>query len=275
MPAIDLIRDGGPALWRQVEQDLRRRIDLGEYPTAFPGEKVLAAEYGVSRQTMRQALRPLRESGLVSAERGRTPRVCPGVVEQPVGVLYSLFASVEDAGHSQDSRVLRLEETTDPEAAAHLNLPADHPLLVLTRLRCSDGVPLALDTVYLDAELARPLLDADFSHTALYTQMEQRLGVVPRFGHEVIEAVTLAAENAELLGVTPRSPGFRIERFGRSERGAIEWRITLLRGDQFRLTSHFTPTTGQSWDLTRPDAQPDAQPNDSPTRRTNDHPATD
>src|SRR5699024_6781386 len=62
MVAVEPSRTAGVALWRQVQHDLRRRIDAEEFVDAFPGEKVLAQEYGVSRQTMRQALRPLRES---------------------------------------------------------------------------------------------------------------------------------------------------------------------------------------------------------------------
>src|SRR5690625_7946335 len=101
MPAVELDRKAGVALWRQVQHDLRRRIDAEEFVDAFPGEKVLAQEYGVSRQTMRQALRPLREPGVVTAQRGRSPRVRRDVLEQPIGALYRPFAPVASPGMRQ------------------------------------------------------------------------------------------------------------------------------------------------------------------------------
>jgi hypothetical protein len=56
----------------------------------------LVGEYKVSRNTVREALRRLRADGVVVAERGRRPPVAtPAEIEQPVGALYCLFASVE------------------------------------------------------------------------------------------------------------------------------------------------------------------------------------
>ena len=95
-------RDSSEPLWAQVHHDLRRRLDAGAFLTSFPGEMALVAQYGVSRQTVRQTLRQLRELGTVTAERGRPPRVAaPTEIEQPLGALYSLFASVEAADRTQ------------------------------------------------------------------------------------------------------------------------------------------------------------------------------
>jgi len=45
--------------------DLRRRLARDDFATAFPGELALVAEYGVSRHTVREAVRRLRDEGLV------------------------------------------------------------------------------------------------------------------------------------------------------------------------------------------------------------------
>lgn len=247
MPAAPVDRDSGVALWRQVQSDIRRRIDVGEFAAAFPGEKVLAAEYGVSRQTMRQALRPLRESGVITSERGRAPHVRADVIDQPIGALYSLFSSVETAGMEQTSRVLMLEERRDADAAAHLGLEADTPLIHLERLRLAGPEPLALDRVWMPASVAAPLLEADFRRTALYREMAERIGDQPRSGHEVIAAVVLGEEEAGLLAVPVGSAAFHIERLGCSGGTALEWRTTLVRGDRFRVTSRFSPSDGFRW----------------------------
>jgi GntR family transcriptional regulator len=42
-------------LWSQVCEDLRRRIDSGEFSAGFPGELSLTEAYDVSRHTIREA----------------------------------------------------------------------------------------------------------------------------------------------------------------------------------------------------------------------------
>src|SRR4051794_41958167 len=74
MSAQALDRTRATPLWEQLLTDLRRRLDHDEFAAAFPGELALVAEYGVSRHTVREAVRRLREEGLVIAGRGRTPR---------------------------------------------------------------------------------------------------------------------------------------------------------------------------------------------------------
>src|SRR5215467_12154587 len=165
-------------LWAQLRADLRRRLDAGAFDDEFPGELALVAEYGVSRHTVRSALRDLRAEGIVVAERGRRPRLAPhGLIAQPGGTLYSLFALVEAAGLRQTSVVLTRDIRADGVVADRLQLEASTPLFHLERLRLAGGEPLALDRVWLPASLAAPLLEADVTHTGLYHELATRAGV--------------------------------------------------------------------------------------------------
>src|SRR5215813_15590435 len=88
--ARPLDRRGQLPLWAQLRADLRRRLDAGAFDEEFPGELALVAEYGVSRHTVRSALRDLRAEGIVVAERGRRPRrASHDLITQPLGALYS------------------------------------------------------------------------------------------------------------------------------------------------------------------------------------------
>jgi GntR family transcriptional regulator len=235
----------GP-LWRRLEGDLRERIGAGEFAAGFPGELALVAEYGLSRHTVRAALRSVREEGLVVSGRGRAPRVAPdGVLEQPLGALYSLFASVEAAGQRQDSVVLALEETTEPVAAGVLGLDAAEPLVHVARVRLADGDPLALDEVWLPADRTRALLDADLSHTALYDELRERCGVRLSGGREHIRAVVASPGQRRLLR-TGRGPValLRVERLGLVDGAPFEHRLTHVRSDRVALTAAFSPREG-------------------------------
>jgi len=242
--ARPLDRDADTPLWMQLLADVHRRIDNREFDDAFPGEIALQDQYGVSRYTVRRALQSLRDAGVVSAGRGQSPRVAHPGIEQPLGTLYSLYASVESAGMTQRSSVFTLAEVTDSDAAGHLGLAPGDPLIYLERLRLADDQPLALDHAWLPAVVARPLLRADFSHTALYRELADRCGVHPRGGQEEIDAVTLTPDEAQRLDCPTGAAAFAVRRLGCAEGRPIEWRHTLVRADRFRLLAHFSPTTG-------------------------------
>lgn len=58
--------------WRRVADDLRRRIQSGEWPpgAALPSLSALADEYGVSTSTAGKATRALVDEGLAESARG-------------------------------------------------------------------------------------------------------------------------------------------------------------------------------------------------------------
>ncbi|MDQ1566912.1 MAG: GntR family transcriptional regulator, partial [Actinomycetota bacterium] len=58
-------------LYHQLERVLAERIAEGRYRDGFPGDLDLAAEFSVSRGTVRQALERLARSGLIVRHQGR------------------------------------------------------------------------------------------------------------------------------------------------------------------------------------------------------------
>jgi GntR family transcriptional regulator len=260
MGARPLVRDAGERLWVQLLEDLRRRLAEGEFAAAFPGELALVEQYGVSRHTVRQALRSLRSEGAVSAERGRSPRVMPPAgIEQQLGTLYSLFDSVEATGVAQRSIVHTLGTRADGVIATRLGLEESTPLVYLERLRLAGTEPLAVDRVWLPASLATPLLDVDFGRTALYDEYARLCGVHLTGGQEQIRAVVPTPTERNLLGIGEGVAALVIERLGCAHGFPVEWRQTLVRGDRFRVTANFPAGTGyrvgtdHRIDPTRPD----------------------
>jgi len=145
-------------LWAQVLSDLRGRLARGEFTGRFPGDEELRETYGVSRHTVREAVRRLQAEGVIERGRGRGTFVTGALIEQPLGALYSLFRSVEAQGYVQRSVVRYLEERRDEEAAKVLGRAPDEPLVYLERLRLADDQPIVFDCSWLPAALARPLL---------------------------------------------------------------------------------------------------------------------
>ncbi|WP_232660675.1 GntR family transcriptional regulator [Pseudonocardia sp. TRM90224] len=247
--AQQLDRLGERPLWEQLLADLRRRLDVDEFSDAFPGELALVAEYGVSRHTVREAVRRLREEGLVIAGRGRTPRRAePAEIEQSLGEVYSLFTAVEATGQVQRSVVRTLDVRADGVVAARLGLEESTPLVHLERLRLADSDPLAVDRVWMPEALAAPLLDVDFGRTGLYAEYAARCGVRVTGGTERIRAVVPDAAERRLLGIGSDIAAFAIDRLGCAGERPVEWRQTLVRADRFSVTARMSARDGYQLD---------------------------
>lgn len=236
-----LDRDSPMPLWAQLEKELRRRLEAGEFDAGpFPTDLQLTEAYEVSRHTVREAVRHLNKTGLLKRERGRGTVVNRAEFEQSLGTLYSLFQSVESAGVEQTSEVLRLEVVTDSVAAGHLELDEDADLVLLERVRLAGGAPLAIDRAWLPATLAEPLLTVDWTHTALYAELAAAGAPVPNQGWERLTPMIPTATDRGRLGLRKSDAAFFLERLGSRDGVPIEWRTTVIRGDRFRFVTDWT-----------------------------------
>ncbi len=83
-----------------IADELRRRINSGTYPAGgtLPPQRVFMAEFGASRETVRDALGQLAAEGLITQGQGSEARVCvdrhPRVA--PGGQLESALKPHED-----------------------------------------------------------------------------------------------------------------------------------------------------------------------------------
>lgn len=252
MSANKLDRKSPMPLWAQLEAELRRRVEAGEFDEGyFPTDLELTEAYDVSRHTVREAVRQLNKTGLLTRERGRGTVVNRSEFEQSLGTLYSLFQSVESAGVEQTSQVLRLEVVGDSAAAAQLELPEDAELVLLERLRLAAGAPLAVDRAWLPATLAAPLLDVDWSRTALYAELAAAGAPVPNQGWERLTPIVPTPADRGRLGLRKTDAAFFLERLGSRDGVPVEWRTTVIRGDRYRFVTDWS--TGVKTEL-RPSA---------------------
>ncbi len=229
--------DGDGPLWQQVLDDLERRISSGDIQGRFPTDRELTEHYGVSRHTVREAVRRLHARGLVDRYRGRGSFLNDARLTQPLGGLYSLFRAVEARGIEQRSEVLHRGHAVDAAAAERLGLDPRTPLFRLERLRHAGDEPLALDVVWLPRDVGAHLVDADLTRTALYDELWSRAGIRITAVDEALEPQVPDDDLRDLLGLTPDEAILRVDRVGWSGERPIESRTTLIRGQRFLYTS--------------------------------------
>jgi len=245
MVAVAPVRGGSIPVWQQVESDIERRLTIDDLASPFPSELELAAEYGVSRQTVRQALRRLRAEGRLRASRGRVSTVAgSGEMTAPLGALYGLLAAAEAAGLKVTSTVRILAVRADAHIARRLDLDDATPLVLLDRVRYAGKEPLALDRLWMPAALAAPLLDVDFTAAKWYVELARRAGVRLEGGEEQIYAVVPAEPQRKLLAMPPDAGAFAIRQVSRVAGVPAVCRQVLVRGDRFGLRAEFDAVHG-------------------------------
>ena len=228
-------------LWAQVSADIRRRVADGAFDEGFPGEIALTEQYDVSRHTIREALRVLRNEGLLRSERGRGTTIEQNSYSQNLGTLYSLFRTIEDQGVAQRSEVRRLNTTTNPSVAANLQRAPEAELVVLERIRFAGDEPLAVDTAWLPKDMAAALLGADFTRGGLYDALASLCDIRPDAGNERVTAQTAPSHIAEILQLPAGVATLYIERTAMAENVPVEWRETYIRGDRFSFEAQWRP----------------------------------
>lgn len=245
MAARPVVRSGGMPVWQQVRTDLSRRVRSGEFGERFPSELALAGEYRVSRHTVRQALKLLRDDGVVTAARGRPSRVAePGVLKQPLGALYGLLAAAEAAGLRVHSSVRTLAVRADATIAHRLRLDDATPLVLLDRLRYAGDQPLALDRIWMPSALGAPLLDVDFGVARWYVELGRRAGIRLDGGEEQIYAVLPDQAQRQLLHLPNSTAAFAIRQVGYARSTPVLCRQILVRADRFGLRADFDARHG-------------------------------
>lgn len=243
VPVKPLDRHSPLPLWAQLEAELRRRIDDGEFADGrFPTDLELTESYEVSRHTVREAIRHLNKTGILKRERGRGTVINRSEFEQPLGTLYSLFQSIEATGTEQTSVVLEMGSVTDSIAASHLGLDEDAPLFLLARVRYAGGEALAVDRAWLPMSFAVPLLEVDWTHTALYDEMTRIGAPTPTTGWERLSPIIPPPADRALLDLPSGVAAFSLERLGMRDGESVEWRTTIIRGDRYRFVSEWSPS---------------------------------
>jgi GntR family transcriptional regulator len=220
-------------LWAQLLADLRQRVAAGEFHDRFPTDEELRHEYGVSRQTVREAARRLQGDGVIVRQRGRGTSLAGSPLEQPLHGLYSLARTAQDQGFSEHSEVLALRRAPAGEAGAALGLDPQDPTVYVERLRCVGDEPLSLDRSWLPVDRAEGLLGADLRAGSLYDALSVRCGVRVTGGSEWIRPALPPAELRRMLRLDPGNAVLVVERLALAGTAPVEWRQSVVRGDRF------------------------------------------
>ena len=225
-------------LYHQLETELRERILAGEWAPGqqIPTEERLGETYGVSRITIRQAVRNLVDAGYLERGQGRGTFVREPVLVAGERGLRSFSDEMRDLNLTPGARMLEADTVPARGAMARdLGLESDAPVHRLRRLRTGDGKPIGLQTAHLPATRFPGLAEALGGGASLYEVLGATFGVVLDHARETFSVVRIPDDAAQLLSVEPGEPAFHVERIAFDADGPFEYTVSIMRGDRYRI----------------------------------------
>jgi GntR family transcriptional regulator, N-acetylglucosamine utilization regulator len=141
-----------------------------------------------------------------------------------------MFRGLKPGSVLLSSEIERIQDADLP-ILHYLGLKAGARVIHLRRLRTGSNEPLVIASTWLPEARFRGFLKCDLRRQSVYDVMEEMRGR-PTDAVQTMAAVTLDAEQAKLLSVTPGSPAFMIRRLGLSQGIPVEYAIDYYRGDR-------------------------------------------
>ncbi|MFD4840549.1 GntR family transcriptional regulator [Achromobacter sp. NPDC058515] len=226
-------------LYHKVYLLLKQRLQAGGFAadTAMPGENALAAEYGVSRLTMRRSLDMLESDGLIKRRQGRgTFAVGHAQLSAPQGAsdIDALMAHLARMGMHTQVRLLELDTApATPLVAARLELAAGVLVQRAVRVRSHQGQPFSYLTTFVPNDIGQRIRRKDLGSKPLLAIFRD-LGVRVARAEQSISAVLAEPGVAELLDVPVGSALLSLHRVVRDDSGRpVEWLHAQYRPDRY------------------------------------------
>ncbi len=154
-------------LYEKIVEHIERRIVAGELKVGdqLPSERELSEQFRVSRTAVREAVKTLREKGLVEVRPGRGTFITNGT-SQAVRNSLGLMMKIGQAESSAD--LVEVREIFEPEIAALAAARANHEQIAALQAAVAImDASMADETAYIEADLDFHLALAEASQNTL------------------------------------------------------------------------------------------------------------
>ncbi len=225
-------------LYDQLVDLLREKIENELGPgDLLPSERELSERYGLSRTTVRLALKELETLGLIDRRHGKGTFVSD-ISRQTTDLTgsYSFTEQMRSLGRVPETRLLEFDvREASKHVAEGLRLRLGDPVYRMYRLRLADGEPMMVERTYIPVNQFVSLKEEDVAAKSLYQIIEQDYHVKIRLAEEEFYASIARGSDAPTLGISEGAPVLKVIRTTYSDKNAIiEYTHSVARADQFK-----------------------------------------
>lgn len=232
-------------------QSLRNEIGSGRYrvDSMLPTEEQLASVYGVSRHTVREAMRKLVDEGLVVRRAGLGTLVRARHPSAPyVAGLGSLEELMDYTSRTRLEVLGQSMVRADAALAREVRCAPGSQWLELQTRRHLAGqeAPISVTRVYLRPEFSRLREHLHGDHPSIYELLRRLFQQEVASVLQQIEATLMPAPAARLLQVKARGPALRMTRCYFDAAGILmSASVNLYVAERFQLVTRWDTPSGQ------------------------------
>ncbi len=191
-------------LYVQLRIILKSMIDARQLQLndKLPSERELVQLYGVSRITVRQAIKDLENLGFLQTRAGKGIYVTEPKPTYEIEIVRSFTETAEANNRKPGMQLLTgAIIQADLDITRPLSLPAGSNVVFIERLRFLDDLPVVVQRDWFAEAIAPGILDIDWNNgnRSLYAEFNTRYGVVPTRGQSTLSARLASEQEAKLL----------------------------------------------------------------------------
>ena len=198
-------------------------------------EAELTKIFKVSRITVRNALKPLVEEGILWRERGKGTFLKTNKAEQWHGHLMGLSETIESAGFRVNGKILEQGMVHNLPEKAQQSLQRDDAWK-LKRIRYADDQPIAIEMAFFIPEIGLELEKQEgLNNLGAYAFIENDLNTSLHEAIQVISAINASETEAGLLHIQKNDALIYTERLTKAIDGRpVEMLEAVFRPDFFQ-----------------------------------------
>ena len=232
-------------LYIQLRELIRSKIEEGEYQpgTAIPSESTLSENYGISRLSVRSAVRALENEGLLTCIQGKGVFVSGPRLTRDLDTLGGFRSTMREKGREACTRILvKAQREAGPYYGALLGLPYDCSIWYVQRIDCSDSIPVALEEIYIPCDIIPNFEDMDIGVFSIYDAYCWN-GHQPALCEQKLMIAPADRTRAKHLGISEGQAVMQFSYLTRDGEGRIiEFARNYVRGDLTEFTVRYKHT---------------------------------
>ena len=200
----------------------------------MPTEETIGELFGVSRITVRQALDGLAQAGYIYKIQGKGSFVSPKKADMQLNHLIGFSDEMRSLGLAPSNLLVDLQLVFPNETVAQqLKLDPKQKVYYIVRVRCADGVPMAVERLHMPFYRFAGIENQDLSGS-VYALLRENYGCESCRAVQSIQAGAATGQEAKLLEIKPGAPVLRICRTTYECDGtAFEYVESVYRGDKY------------------------------------------
>jgi GntR family transcriptional regulator len=198
---------------KRVKQVLVDAIVDGAFDGELPSENELARQLGVSRTTVRGALRSLEEEGLVTRQRGVGTRINAHVARARLTLnrVVGFWDLIKETGHTPSIAYTRVRvDTAGLDTTQRMDCSPTAPFVIIDRLFLANGEPAILLAEMIQHKDLTAEIKPEDVHESIF-EFASTYAVEP-IDHTIAEIIPVVADAqlAATLAVDEGSPLLRL-----------------------------------------------------------------